>query len=354
MKKLLEGCIFFIIASGLLLSFAYSVQNVYGHGISSGPVGRPARIDNEQFSDNQASTVGGFITIRGTLVSNIMREVEMSPYIVVTPSEAIDAQGVRHGVPPYHNLLNFIYPPYRDQSSWYFRMEHSMPSSFVLGPGEGMDYEIRVYPLKAGSYHVHSYFVAKDFAAIGRGQTIIVSGSSAPTAGEFMQLYLPFAIGVASLALLVLGIMRARARSAREKAARIYFAAKSSFETVWLAGILSWAAASPYMYSIDTRFAFAAATAVALALVAAGGYSFAVARARQPMLAMATSIATAAFYSFLLFGEPFGVLQNRWPVFYVDGPASFVIIVANSLIAIYFAIVVRRERNRAQMASLPP
>lgn len=341
-------------AGVLLLSFAYPVSSAYGHVAVTGPRGLPVRIDNEQFSE-RVSTEGGVVTITGTLVNVGTDRIEMSPYIAVTPSEVIDAEG-RHldGVPPYYELLRFIYPPYRDQSSWYFRVDHSLSSSsVVLEPGEKIDYHVKIYPLKAGAYHVHSFFLSEKFPRLGIGQTIMVTGSSAPTTGEMTQLYLPFAIGAATFAVLMLRVVRISkqgAHSNRERIVRAYFAAKSSFETVWLAGVLFWLTMwASYLYPIGERFTFALSASAALAIIIILGYAsvLTLSKARQSIFAATASGTTAAFYIALLFGDALGYSSYREPQFYVDGFVSFIVAIANSLIAIYFAIMAWKERNRS-------
>ena len=295
----------------------------------------------------------------GTLASLATERIEMSPYIFVTLSEVIDANGVRQEVPPYYDLLAFIYPPYRDQSSWYFRVEHRLPSSIVLEPGERVDYEIRIYPLKAGAYHVHSFFLSENFPRLGIGQTIIVTGSGAPTTGEITQLYLPLALGLASFAILMLRVMqisrKTSAHFTREKVARVYFAAKSSFETVWLAGVLFWlASAMPYLPAIEARCAFVLSASAALAAIIVAGYASAIImpKTRHLAFAMATSAITAAFYFALLFGEGSLYSTYKVPHFFVDGLTLFAVMVANSLLAIYFAIAARNERRKNRLTSV--
>ncbi len=97
----------------------------YGHGIQSGPVGRPIRIDNEQFSDNTVTT-DDVVIITGEIRSVVDRPVKLVPHIYVD----------HDAVPPYTNVLATIYPPLKNQSIWYFRVEHNLPNPTVLGPRE--------------------------------------------------------------------------------------------------------------------------------------------------------------------------------------------------------------------------
>ncbi|AIF83690.1 hypothetical protein NTE_01628 [Candidatus Nitrososphaera evergladensis SR1] len=341
----------FIATGVLLLSFAYTLENnAYAHNISPGVRSLPVRIDNEQFSSNRANTDGGFIAVTGTLTSLATERIKVSPYIFVTPSEWVGANGVRHGTLPYYDLLAFIYPPYRDQSNWYFRVElNNLPSSIVLEPGEKVDYEIQIYPLKAGAYHVHSFFLSENFARSGLGQTILVTGSSAPTTGEITQLYLPLVLGLTSFVILIIRIMqisRENAHLARERIARVYFAAKSSLETMWLAGVLFWlATAAPYFPAIESRYAFALSASAVLAAIVIGGYVSAAAKqnARHLAFAIMTSAVSAAFCFALLFGEGWLYPYYKELHFLVDGSALFLAMIANSIIAIYFAVMARKE-----------
>lgn len=332
---------------GLMLFSVSHVINAYGHGVQSGPMGRPVRVDNEQFSANQVDT-GGFITITGTVRNVSEQQFELLPYILIDRTELIESDGTRRGqIPFYHSLLTIIYPPYKDPASWYFKVEHSLTSPFPLQSGDQVDFEIRAYPLKSGAYHVHSYFISDEGAFIGRGQTIVVTGSASPTVGEISELYLPFAIGLAAAVVLILrAVLVSRKHNRAERVVRIFFAAKSSFETVWLTGILFWLATASYLVSLEARYTLVLLTSAALASITFGGYAASTIKSRSHYLkfAVGTSIATAVFYFILTFSNTLD--QYKSPQFGIDGFISFVAIVASVLVAAYLLILLKREKGR--------
>lgn len=326
---------------------AIYLLDAYGHGVSSGPVGRPVRIDNEQFSTNRIDT-DGFVTITGSLKSVSEQQFKLSPYILVERADWVYSEGAWRGqMPPFHDLLITTYPPYRDVASWYFEVEHSLAGPITLQSGDQIDFEIRAYPLKSGIYHVHSYFISDEARFWGRGQTIVVTGSAVPTAGEVTQLYLPFAIGLAAGTILILQAASvSRKQNRLERTVRIFFAAKSSFETAWLSGVLFWLATTSYISSVETRFVLVLSALAVLASITFGGYAASIVKSRTRHLkfAVGTSVATAAFYFILTFSNTFD--QYRVPQFTPDAFVSFVAVVVNALVATYLLIVQRRERGK--------
>lgn len=322
-------------------------MSAYGHALHSGPLGHPVRIDNEQFSTNRVDT-DGFVTIKGTVVNRSEQQFELSPYIFAQRTDVtFSGDSWRGEVPPYEGPLRVVYPPYRDTSSWYFEVEHSLPSPLVLQSGDRVDFEIKVYPIKAGVYHIHSYFVAEKGAFIGRGQTVVVGGSTAPTNGEIGQLYLPFALGVAAAAVLMPRAVSVSRKSSRaERVARIFFAAKASFETIWLSGVLLWLSTTSYFAPLEARYAFMLLATATLASITFGGYVASIARPRIRYMtfAVGTSAATAVFYFVLAFGNLFDAYKT--PLFVIDGLVSLIAIIANVLMATYVLILLRRERAR--------
>jgi hypothetical protein len=128
----------------------------YAHGLPISIRGPPVRIDNEQFS-RVAVNAGGsdgsdIIRITGSVRNVSEQEFKVSPYVFVTPGQFVDSQGIRHGggASTFYYLVSEIYPPHRDTASWYFAVEHDLPNPLVLEPGGSAEYEIRLYPLKAG------------------------------------------------------------------------------------------------------------------------------------------------------------------------------------------------------------
>lgn len=327
----------------LTLLSGVHVMNAYAHGVQTGPPGRPVRIDNEQFSANRIDT-DGFVTIRGSVTNLSEQQIKLSPYVLVDRADLVSSGDAWRGqVPPYDGLLRVVYPPYRDVSSWYFEVKHNLESPLTLQSGEQVDFEIKAYPLKSGVYHVHSYFVSDNGSFWGRGQTIVVDGSAAPTAGEVYQMYLPFATGLAAAAIL---IPRAASisRKKAERAVRTFFAAKSSFETVWLSGVLFWLATTSYV--LETRSAFVLSALPVLASITLAGYAASIvkSRAHHTKIAVGTSISTAAFHFILTFSNTLD--QYRAPQFTIDPLVSFVIIVASALAAAYLIAMLGKERGR--------
>lgn len=324
------------------------VVNAYGHGVQTGPTGRPVRIDNEQFSTNRIDT-GSVVVITGSIRNVSEQKFELSPYILIDRTELIESDGTPQSqIPFYYGLLTVIYPPYGDVSSWYFEVEHNLPEPLILQSGDQIDFEIRAYPLKSGIYHVHSYFISDKGSFWGRGQTIVVSGYTAPTAGELTQLYLPFAIGLAASVILIpRAVSVSRKQNRVERAVRVFFAAKSSFETVWLTGILFWLATTSYVSLLEARYAFVLLASAALAAITFGGYaaSLVKSRTRHLKFAIGTSVTTAAFYFVLTFSNTLG--QYRVPQFTPDALVSFLAVIVNALVAAYLVIMLRREKRKA-------
>ncbi|MGH9879283.1 MAG: hypothetical protein ACRD5H_16760, partial [Nitrososphaerales archaeon] len=290
----------YVILLVLLVYPALTLIDAYGHGTGPSLIGRPVSVQDEQFSDNTVTT-DQVITISGKVESRLDRVIKLSPYIYVTPAVVIEQpEGSRVIERQGHQYpLSIIYPPYRDHSTWYFRVEHDLPNPLILGPGESIDYEIKVYPRKAGTYHVHSYFVA-DNAYLSRGETVEVTGEALPTFEEVTQLYLPLAAGaVAVTALTLYAIRRVGAEAGREKALRICFAIKCSYETAWASGVSFWLVASfAYLYPLERTYVTSLAVTATLAAITFGGYVTAVSkrRTRQRLFGIGTSAATVIFY----------------------------------------------------------
>lgn len=320
----------------LLLIIVPSASVAYGHGVSTGIMGRPVVVDYEQVSD-QSVTTDDVVIISGQFVSRSDKETKLLPYIYVTHDALL---------PQHTNLLAIIYPPLKDQSTWYFRVEHSMPNPVVVGPGESIDYEMKIYPLKAGSYHVHTFFLADYGPGLSRGWTMIVTGQTMPTAGEITQLYLPLAFGVAAIsALTLLAFRRIHAQTADEKAIRIYYIIKSSYETVWLSGVVFWLTTATYLTA--EKYGVVVVMTAGLAAITIGGYVAAGAKSRkvQRLFAMGTSAATVALYLTLTTGD-YPAIDNQFQQFNQDGLIIITALVGNTLAAILIFVLELRSRKR--------
>lgn len=341
----------YVIILSLLVISGLTLIDAFGHGPGPSLFSRPITVQDEQFSDNSISTTQ-LVIISGKVESRLDKEVKLSPYIYVTPKVAIerpdDSSVIDLQAYPY--LLNQIFPPYRDHSTWYFSVENSLPNPLILGPEESVPYEIKLYPRKAGMYHVHSYFVSSDGAYLGRGQTVEVTGDSVPTFEEITQFYVPLAGGGAALAVLTLYSMRGvPAGSMREKAIRICFAIKASYETTWVLGIAFWlAAASTYLLTLERTYVTSVALTLILAAITSGGYAAALSMRRsQRLFAIATSAATVIFYLALVnlqsshLGVPFVQFSH-------DALVLSVAVFGNAVLVAVISFMAVRERGRPE------
>ncbi|MEM2760996.1 MAG: hypothetical protein QW769_09905 [Nitrososphaerales archaeon] len=131
MKKLYVLTIFLII---LLVT-----TSAFGHGVSTGPLGRPVRIQDETFSSGYIS-MDDFVTVKGVLVNLSGNDYKVSPSIFV------DSNLI--GEDPFlYELNKFLYdyyPLYGDQSNWHFRMETDLPKIITLKPTEEIKYELKL------------------------------------------------------------------------------------------------------------------------------------------------------------------------------------------------------------------
>lgn len=303
-----------------LVSAAIIPSVAYAHGVPSGfptGLGTMVRLQSEQFSINTVdmdSNNGGVITITGTLQNlDTQHAVKLIPYISVQSSNPF-------GFSYIPILLHSYYPIYEDPSSWYFRTESNLTTPFIIHPNEEVGYQIKVYPLKAGLYHIHSFFLSDIVRnnhyldGVAAGQIVSVSGgSSLPTTGEIAQLYLPLAIGAAAIAFMVTKAIKitkekgeSRSNRMMRGGVRIYFAVKSSLETVWLAGLLSWLvlAAYPTLQPFaETRFVSLLTIIAIIAAITVGGYIAAIAKSRkiQSIAAIGAASATIIFYVLMFF-----------------------------------------------------
>jgi hypothetical protein len=260
-------------------------------------------------------------------------------------------------------LLRAFYPLYNDPANWYFRVEYNVTTPIVLKPGEQLNYEIRAYPLKAGTYHIHTFLVSDDRLTynkhmaqfIARGQTVVVTGSSMPTIGEVTQLYLPFTIGTATLSFL---IIRAR-KIAKEnqlgkvqKGIRIYFAAKAAIETVWISGLIFWLVIAAYsiLYPLETRLLTVLSMITIIAVITTGSYAAVIAKSQkvQRVVAIATAGASAAFCFLLLFGDidDGGFGYNR-AQFDVNGLILLLAIIVNPIVVV-LSLAKRKESHKSK------
>ncbi|GEM_PF-5971803 len=356
----------------LLVVIPISARNAYGHGI--GPIffAPLIRIDNEQFS-NQTSDTDGSFEILGTLKNRADFPVKLSPYVYVSGDYDIVNS----------LLLEAQYPMAKQEDGMYFKIAYNLTNPVILRPHESLGYQITLYPLKAGTYHVHSLFISDVHQFIGPGQTVVVTGSTAPTLGEFTQLYLPLVIGVGVLVFLVTkALSLAKKKQIRmnrvEKGIRIYFALKCSLEVMWLSAILFWfalAAYSSYLFPFESRLGLVLAMAAAIAAITFGSCMASIARPKRLHVgfSVGTSVASALFYlvplfanisslqpqfdisRFLLFGTyipAIGSLVNAIPSWLGFLSAFLVfftsvnLISINSAVAIYIILSELRRRQR--------
>lgn len=352
--------IWFIAIASILILFTVVptiVNNAYSHGVSSGgPGGFPyIRLNNEQFSDQTVDT-GHVIKIKGTLVSTILKHTfKLYPYVSVSTGQPFDSFDI-NGFP------RLYYPFYDSEESWYFKIDSNLTNPVVLEPTQKINYEIRVYPLKAGTYHIHSYFISDEgIDRIGPGQTVQVSGNAMPTSGELIGFYLPLAIGAASLIVLIL---KAR-RTARNlgfgrirRGIKIFFAVKSSIEAIWLTGLVVWVVTVAYhvLQPFETRLLSVIAMTGLIAAITVSGYITTVSKARklQNSFAISLAIVSAIFYLFLLFGPLYYLATpafgyNRNP-FHLDPLFLFISIFTNASVA-GLLLWKRKESNISSLST---
>lgn len=307
----------FVVATVVLVLSAIIptiVKDAYSHGVSTGgPGGFPfIRLDFEQFS-NQTVDTGQAIKITGTVESTTLKRTFMLyPYVSVSTNSPFGSFDM-NGFP------RLYYPFYDSEESWYFKINSNLTSPVVLEPGQKINYEIRVYPLKAGIYHIHSYFISDEgIDRVGPGQTVQVNGSTVLTAGEVVAFYLPFAIGAVSLVVLVL---RAK-RTANElgfgkirKGIKIFFAVKSSLEAVWLSGLAVWLVLAAYhvLQPFETRLINVIAIIAIISVLTVSSYIATISKARKlNSFAIGVAGASAIFYFLLYFGSPIQLFASPY------------------------------------------
>jgi hypothetical protein len=330
----------------ILLIIIIVTTNVYGHVTSGLLVSRPVRIEDEDFSA-QETTVGNFVVITGKLVHLYPdKEHKLSPYILVDYSPAKDSF-----LADLNRFLYDYYPLYKNPASWYFKIESNLPNPTILKPNEKRDFEIKIYPLKAGTYHVHSMFFTDIGGYWGPGMTIIVTGSDAPTLGEITQLYLPFIFGVASATLLSLKARNVMRHGIRNSIIRLYFLIKSSVETIWLSGLILWfgfTGLSIYSYEEYTVMLSLTIFLISITIL---GYASAIARSKHKWFVISASIASIVFYTTLYFdhNEPmiYGFVPSE---LYPNTFLAFIATLISLAIAIYMAIWGRKDKLIKQVS----
>lgn len=336
----------------LLISFNL-FTSAYGHGTQNGPIGAGrALIDDEQFSDAKLST-NEELLITGTIRNVRNQTQEFVPNLLVVYSSYGGSDNeVKSLTSPYAGLLELFYPPYRESPTWNFRIEHSLPSPFILQPHESKEFQVRVFPLKAGYYHVHSTFVSDEGPAVSRGASVLVTGQTSPTSGEIALVYVPLGLGATALIVLsILTTRRSRGLGFKEKVVRYFFVIKSSFETLWLSGIMFWMAIAlpAYLYSLEQTNAMLAAVLIGLAAITIGGYFAVITKpsTQQRIIAIGTCIGTIAFYIAL---EYAGFGDRRFYYYPQINPyafgtfaivANFVGLIGISILFIKFSLLAR-------------
>jgi hypothetical protein len=327
----------------VLLDFAY------GHGVANSLTARPIRIDNEQFSTNRVS-VGEAVTITGDLERTIAKPTAFTLLIFAAPSFPYsEKQSV--SIPLQFQLLDIFYPPIRDQATMYFDVRHNLSNPTTLEPGTMIGYEIKVYPQKTGTFHIHTLVIADDRKYIGRGQTVTVSGGDDVILGDVTQVFVPLALGTGALVALTTLIMRkGRAGKPAVLGSRLYFAAKSSFETAWVFGIVSWLSSSPQLFAFEASYFRVVAVTLVLAAIMVGGYISALSavRRRQHAFDIALLVATVAFY-LALDSSP---LTYQFEQFRAHPIVWQIAVVANSAAATLITLLVVRNRRLTRDVSL--
>ena len=331
-----------VLVSSILLVAAGTAMDAHAHGIGPSLVSRILRIDNEQFSDNTfATTQPGVIT--GELISVSEKQLNLSIRLYVTPAEVALPEGRVGGIPWYYSQLSTIYPPFRDQSAMYFRIESTMPERVVLEPGDSTTYEIKFFPLKAGAYHVHTYVITEDGARIGRGQTIIVDGENRHTQGEILQLYLPVVLFVTAAAILSAILLRqSRLRGWRQVSIGFFFVFKSSYETMLVAGVVTSLLLSPNL--LQDTVVLVNGLAVWLSAITVGSYFLIVTGTRRNTIAIGTLVATSIFYFVLVYSGCSFAYSRSYP-FNFDSSYVSLIAVGNAIAAGLVIVLIARERK---------
>jgi len=283
-------------------------QKAYSHGVSTGgPGGFPyIRLEFEQFSNQRVET-GQVIKITGAVQSITSKPTfVLSPYVSVDTDQPFDSYEV-NGFP------RLYYPLHDSEESWYFKIDSNLTNPVVLEPGKRIGYEIELIPLKAGVYHIHSFFLSNDgIDRVGPGQTVQVIGSTLPTLGEILGFYLPIAIGATTL---IFFVPKAR-RTANEqgfgkirKGINIFFAVESSLEALWLSGLVVWLVIAAYhvLQPFETRLIEVIILIALVGAITVCGLIIAASNKRKHQNAFAIGFACtiAIFYFLLQFGSPF-------------------------------------------------
>lgn len=190
---------FLILTSILILGVLVTNfdNQAFGHGCMSMMQSRDFRIEDETFS-KQTSTTESSFTISGTIIG--LKNQENTPVEIFVRPQNLNVPYLQF----FHDLVYGTSMYDGNHADWYFKYD-SDPTQISIIEGEALDFQITVFPLKEGKYHIHTFLPETEKQCRwGPGQTMIISGSSELTSGEILGLYGPATIFPISLGVTLL------------------------------------------------------------------------------------------------------------------------------------------------------
>ncbi len=179
MKKNFPTLLFLILLTSIIF---LPLTNSYGHPAINPIQTSSIRIEDESFSSK--TTVEDPIIITGQLVKTTKSELNSSIDILVTYEGGYDPV-----TNFFHNLFYGDKKAFSHNSNWYFNKEINPPEITFAEDEVIINYKITLYPLKAGTFHIHT--LLPEALTYGPGGQITIEGENVITGGEFTGLYLP-------------------------------------------------------------------------------------------------------------------------------------------------------------------
>ena len=152
-KKLIIAALGVIVALGAIgPSLSQLLQQAEAHGVQAQLQSRFIRIEDETWN-KQSVVTGETVTVKGTLVSLVQRELRGWLSVFSESSNA--------------------------GNRWEF-MARDPPGNVFIIPANGIvDYELTVKALESGVYHLHTQLnVASIGPGLGPGSTVVVTGET--------------------------------------------------------------------------------------------------------------------------------------------------------------------------------
>jgi len=192
---------FFILTSGIDLAF--------GHSRSCMKSSDVLRIEDAIFSTHNIS-VGQTIEIQGMVVSLNPNDQISKMWVVVHNNN--DFYFLDDIMKIFSDNRQGCASAYFDENPiWYFEIQNSPSTPFILEGNGVKDFKIDLVGLKSGNYYIHPAVLVDDLFHLGVGGTVHVEGRDGVTDGEIFGFYLPFTASIALITFVaIIGIIGIR------------------------------------------------------------------------------------------------------------------------------------------------